>query len=327
MKKLKSFFLTFSLILSLLLPLSTFASTPAEIKFIVERVDPNIRLWFANSEHWSPDIILDNPNNFSFYNKNGVEMHGLNCLWTSRTFAVECNNPYYRDPEYDYIRVVPKDLELFYDANRQYTYTSFTQDPPPEEIPIALPVDAYFETTEVQSWAVSWNMTLKGNQPMEIDERTINIWNHFEIISSTPHNNDIILQIKQFDGQRLSVECASYELTVPPWAIMTQGVGWTNNSPISWSFTVTGCPNNTQNPGQWENPNNPISNNHQQVNVNTWSTLSSSGVYLSIIETDENGKQYINLMSTFFLAGLISFSLFIFWLFFTFIKQSFLWKK
>lgn len=195
---------------------------------------------------------------------------------------------------------------------------------PPDPINIAW----YIENTQVQSWSTTWNIKLYTNidNPI-IDISKIQTWNQFTPIISTTDNKIITITLRQFNDQRLSVECTSYELTIPRHTITT--TNWdTNENSITGNFTVVWCENNNQgNQNQQDlNTQNNNEENQDQENQNK-STIKEDWFYISIFDTDENWKQYINLVNTIYLLWFITFFLFLFFLFFSFLKNSFLWAK
>ena len=49
----------------------------------------------------------------------------------------------------------------------------------------------------------------------------IQTWEQFTPVSATTEDNRIIITFRQFDDQRLDVECTNYEYTIPREAIVT----------------------------------------------------------------------------------------------------------
>lgn len=182
-------------------------------------------------------------------------------------------------------------------------------------------ITGHIPTTQVNKWATQWNVELK----LSITEASINtnqvqLWDKFTVVDASTNDRTITLSIRQFDDQRLDVECTNYELTIPANAITTPQ-GDTNANPITGNFTVVGCQNKTD-------PQDPNSQNTEEENgPKHENTIKENNFYLSLYDTDEKGKVYVNLTNTIYILWFISFFLVLFFVLFWFIKNSFLWKS
>lgn len=185
-----------------------------------------------------------------------------------------------------------------------------------------------FEKSQVSIGATTWTVRFNLNVPgANLDPSTIQTWDQFTAVDSTTNDKTVTITLRQFDDQRLDVECTNYEVTIPRHALTTTN-GDTNPNPISGNFEVVGCDGLPPTNGSWS------------LNVNIGSgtldvtpkpehknTIKENNFYLSLYDTDENGKVYINLTNTIYILGLISFFLVLFFVLFWFIKNSFLWKS
>lgn len=179
-------------------------------------------------------------------------------------------------------------------------------------------ITGVFEKSQVSSGATTWNIRLTLNVPdVNVNTSSIQIWDHFEVVSATTLEKTLTLTLRQFDYDRLAVECTNYEVTIPKHALTT--TQWDKNeSPIIGNFEVTGCEKPTS------PANNDNENNNQPKHENT---IKDNNFYLSLYDTDEKGKIYINLTNVIYILGFISFFLILFFVLFWFIKNSFLWKS
>ena len=99
-------------------------------------------------------------------------------------------------------------------------------------------ITGYIDNSTVQSGATTWNITLNVNMTgATLNINKIQTWNQFTIINAVTNEKQITITLQQFDGQRLSVECTNYELTIPKNAINTEK-GDTNANPITGNFMV-----------------------------------------------------------------------------------------
>lgn len=127
-----------------------------------------------------------------------------------------------------------------------------------------------------------------------LDISKIYIWNQFTPINATTNGKIITITLRQFDDQRLDVECTNYEITIPRHALTTTN-GDTNPNPISGNFEVIGCQNNTDpQDANSQNQNEESQPKHEN-------TIKESNFYLSLYDTDEKGKIYINLTNTIYI--------------------------
>lgn len=77
-------------------------------------------------------------------------------------------------------------------------------------------ITGFFETTQVQSGATTWNITLNVNiEGVTLNYEKIQSWNRFTPISATTEGKKITITFRQYDDQRLSVDCNNYEITIP----------------------------------------------------------------------------------------------------------------
>lgn len=192
------------------------------------------------------------------------------------------------------------------EASCQYPPTYTPQD-----------ITGYFTQTQVQSGATTWTMTLNVNLTGAIlNPSSIQTWNHFTAISTQTDNKTITITFRQFDDQRLNVECNNYEVTIPKNAITTTQ-GDKNINLISGNFSVVGCPEKTDTNTQENTATGSIHEN----------TIKKDNYYLSLYDTDENWKIYLNLTNIVYFIWFISFFFIVFFVLFWFIKNSFLWKS
>lgn len=195
-----------------------------------------------------------------------------------------------------------------------------------------------FDNAIINYWDINFRLTLTLSEEAEIiDLSKIQIWNRFKIVSQTRQNNIIYLDVKYFNDQRIeNIECNSYELNIP--ANNIKNINTTNNNlnyieiknknSISWSFRIVNCPEEqNQNTQNQDGENQDGENQNTETENQNKSTIKENWFYISIFDTDENWKQYINLANTIYLLWFITFFLFLFFLFFSFLKNSFLWSR
>ena len=161
------------------------------------------------------------------------------------------------------------------------------------------------------TWTIDFNLNVTG---ATLDPSNIQTWNRFTAVSATSNDKTLTLTLRQFDDQRLDVECTNYELTIPRYAIVTER-GDTNENPITGNFEVVGCK---------ETPDVPPKENSENTEKKSESTIKQDNLYLSLYDIDENGKIYVNVTNVVYLLGLVSFFLILFFVLFGFIKNSFL---
>lgn len=192
-------------------------------------------------------------------------------------------------------------------------------------------ITGFFENSPtVQIWATTWTIKIKTNvENTFLDISKVQTWEHFRVTEYTTEWKDIIITMKQFDDQRLELEeCTNYEITIPRDAITAQVQKRTgteiikNHNAITGNFTVTGCQNSSNNP-QDPNSQNPESENKSKHE----NTIKENNFYLSLYDTDEKWKVYINLVNLAYILGFATIFIFIFIVFIQFIKNSFLWKS
>ena len=121
--------------------------------------------------------------------------------------------------------------------------------------------------------------------------------------------------MKQFDDQRLELEeCTNYEITIPRDAITAQVQKRTgtetikNHNAITGNFTVQGC---KEKPTDDENTGSGTTDQTKHEN-----TIKENNFYLSLYDTDEKGKVYINLTNIIYLLGFLSFFTILFFILF-----------
>lgn len=137
-----------------------------------------------------------------------------------------------------------------------------------------------FEKSQVSIWATTWTIKFILNVPnATLDPSTIQTWNKFTAVDSTTNDKTLTITLRQFDDQRLDVECANYEITIPRHALTTTN-GDTNPNPISGNFEVVGCDGLLPTNGSWS----------IDVNIGSWSidvknnaNLNKESHYLQII--------------------------------------------
>ena len=179
-------------------------------------------------------------------------------------------------------------------------------------------IEGAFEKSQVSigatTWTIRFNLNVTG---ATLDPSTIQTWNRFTAVSATTSEKTLTLTLRQFDDQRLDVECTNYELTIPRRAILTER-GDTNANPITGNFEVVGCK---------ETPDVQPQENTENTEKKHENTIKQGNLYLSLYDTDENWKIYLNITNVVYFLGLISFFLILFFVLFWFIKNSFLWKS
>ena len=203
---------------------------------------------------------------------------------------------------------------LNYNKNANVHKEFMCQYPPPY---VPQDVQGAFEKSQVSIGATTWTLRFNLNVTgATLDPSTIQTWNRFTAVSATTSDKTLTITLRQFDDQRLDVECTNYELTIPRYAIVTDR-GDTNENPITGNFEVVGCEKKPDSQPQ------EISENTEKKSENT---IKSDNLYLSLYDTDENGKIYVNVTNVVYLLGLVSFFLILFFVLFGFLKNSFLWK-
>lgn len=202
-----------------------------------------------------------------------------------------------------------------YNKNATIHKEFMCQYPPPY---VPQDVTGAFKKSQVSIGATTWTIDFTLNVTgATLDPSTIQTWNRFTAVSATSNKETLTLTLRQFDDQRLDVECTNYELTIPRYAIMTER-GDTNENPITGNFEVVGCEKKPDSQPQ------EISENTEKKSENT---IKQDNLYLSLYDTDENGKIYVNVTNVVYFLGLISFFLILFFVLFGFIKNSFIWKS
>ena len=138
-----------------------------------------------------------------------------------------------------------------------------------------------FEKSQVSIGATTWTLQFTLNvSDAALDPSTVQTWDHFTAISATTNQKTITLTLRQFDDQRLDVECTNYEVTIPRHALTTTN-GDTNANPISGNFEVVGCDKTTD--PQDSNPQNQDEENKPKYE----NTIKQDNFYLSLYDTDE----------------------------------------
>lgn len=202
-----------------------------------------------------------------------------------------------------------------YNKNATIHKEFMCQYPPPY---IPQDVKGAFKKSQVSigatTWTIDFNLNVTG---ATLDPSVIQTWDRFTAVSATTNDKTLTLTLRQFDDQRLNVECTNYELTIPSYSILTER-GDTNFFPITGNFEVVGCK---------ETPDVQPQENTENTEKKSESTIKQDNLYLSLYDTDENGKIYVNITNVVYLLGLISFFLILFFVLFWFIKNSFLWKS
>ncbi len=208
------------------------------------------------------------------------------------------------------------DDPIFQPAIQPITLASIEEKPKPQNI------TWYFETSKVNHGATTWTMTLNTSiENAFLDISKMQTWNKFTPVSFYNQDKKIIITIKQFDDKRLDVECTNYELTIPKNALTTSN-GDKNNEAITGNFIVENCPQNPTPPKDSDDNDSGTGSNQKYKN-----TLKSENTYLSLYDTDEDGKIYFNLTNIIYFLGFSAFFLAVFFLLFAFIKNSFIWKS
>lgn len=179
-------------------------------------------------------------------------------------------------------------------------------------------IEGVFEKSQVSIGATTWTLRFTLNVTgATLDPSLVQTWNRFAAVSATSNDKTLTLTMRQFDDQRLDVECTNYEVTIPRRAIITER-GDTNSNPITGNFEVVGCK---------ETPDVQNQENSENQEKKYENTIKQDNLYLSLYDTDENGKIYVNVTNVVYLLGLVSFFLILFFVLFGFIKNSFLWKS
>lgn len=179
-------------------------------------------------------------------------------------------------------------------------------------------VTGAFKKSQVSIGATTWTIDFMLNVTgATLDTSLVQTWNRFTAVSYTTTDKTLTLTLRQFDDQRLDVECTNYEVTIPRRAILTPQ-GDTNANPITGNFEVVGCEKkpDPQPQENWENTEKKHENTMKQDNL-----------YLSLYDTDENWKIYLNITNVVYFLGLISFFLILFFVLFWYLKNSFVWKS
>lgn len=201
---------------------------------------------------------------------------------------------------------------LNYNANatiHKESLCQYSQNNTPQD------VTGSFEKSQVSIGATTWTLRFNLNVTgATLDPSVIQTWNRFTAVSTTSNEKTLTLTLRQFDDQRLDVECTNYEVIIPRRAIMTER-GDTNSNPITGNFEVVGCE---------KNPDSQPQDNSENNEKKHENTIKQDNLYLSLYDTDENGKIYVNVTNVVYLLGLVSFFLILFFVLFGFIKNSFL---
>lgn len=183
-------------------------------------------------------------------------------------------------------------------------------------------ITASFEKSQVSIGATTWTLRFTLNvADASLDFNNIQTWNKFKAISATTNDKTITLTLRQFDDQRLDVECTNYEVTIPRRAIVTPQ-GDTNPNPISGNFEVIWCPEKPKN-----NDEQTWTGKIQEIQQKYKSTMNTDAFYVRLFDVDEDGNQHINLGNFIFLIGFAGFFISAMFLFLNFLKNSFIWKK
>lgn len=182
-------------------------------------------------------------------------------------------------------------------------------------------IEGAFEKSQVSigatTWTIRFNLNVTG---ATLDPSTIQTWNRFTAVSATTSEKTLTLTLRQFDDQRLDVECTNYELTIPRRAILTER-GDTNANPITGNFEVVGCEKTSVTKEEKEEKEDGKEEKKHE------NTIKQDNLYLSLYDTDEKWKVYINLVNLAYILGFSIIFIFIFVVFIQFIKNSFLWKS
>ena len=179
-------------------------------------------------------------------------------------------------------------------------------------------VTGSFKKSQVSIGATTWTLDFSLNVTgATLDTSLVQTWNRFTAVSYTTNDKTLTLTIRQFDDQRLDVECTNYEVTIPRRAILTPQ-GDTNANPIIGNFEVVGCE---------KKPDPQPQENSENTEKKSENTMKQDNLYLSLYDTDENWKIYLNITNVLYFLGLVSFFLILFFVLFWFIKNSFLWKS
>lgn len=174
-----------------------------------------------------------------------------------------------------------------------YNYSCSTSQPATASCSVTLttPPDPqnitwYFDSPVViSSGSYNWNLTLHISSGATISNPSaIQIWDHFVVNSATRLDDKIVLYIAQADWQALSVACTTYTATIPTSLLSGDDGISTNNAPITWSFSVVGCPDNsgTGNTNTWT--------------YYSWSTFSGTleGDFFPFITKDSYGNMFLS---------------------------------
>lgn len=195
-------------------------------------------------------------------------------------------------------------------------HKEFMCEYPPPYVP--QDIQGAFKKSQVSIGATTWTIDFTLNVTgATLDPSNIQTWNRFTAVSATSNKETLTLTLRQFDDQRLDVECTNYELTIPRHSIFTER-GDTNENPITGNFEVVGCK---------ETPDVPPQENSENTEKKSENTIKQDNLYLSLYDTDENGKIYVNVTNVVYLLGLTSFFLILFFVLFGFLKNSFIWKS
>ncbi len=179
-------------------------------------------------------------------------------------------------------------------------------------------IEGAFEKSQVSIGATTWTLRFTLNVTgATLDPSNIQTWNRFTAVSATSNDKTLTLTLRQFDDQRLDVECTNYEVTIPRRAIVTER-GDTNANPITGNFEVVGCEKTSVTKEETED------GKEEKKHENT---IKQDNLYLSLYDTDEKWKVYINLVNLAYILGFSIIFIFIFVVFIQFIKNSFLWKS
>lgn len=204
---------------------------------------------------------------------------------------------------------------LNYNANatiHKESLCQYSQNNTPQD------VTGSFEKSQVSIGATTWTLRFNLNVTgATLDPSLIQTWNKFTAVSATTTDKTLTLTLRQFDDQRLDVECTNYEVTIPRRAILTPQ-GDTNANPITGNFEVVGCE---------KKPDPQPQENSENTEKKHENTMKQDNLYLSLYDTDENWKIYLNITNVVYFLGLISFFLILFFVLFWYLKNSFVWKS
>lgn len=140
-------------------------------------------------------------------------------------------------------------------------------------------VTGAFKKSQVSIGATTWTIDFMLNVTgATLDTSLVQTWNRFTAVSYTTTDKILTLTLRQFDDQRLDVECTNYEVTIPRRAIVTPQ-GDTNANPIIGNFEVIGCE---------KKPDLQPQENSENTEKKQENTMKKDNLYLSLYDTDEN---------------------------------------